>query len=414
MKKSIVFLLLITFIFGFSINSLASKSILVSKVAQDLVINSDLSNSEIKVFQSKLKKQIDANVDSELLLDLLQNKDINSFIKVVNKIEILKNNKIPSNKINQLLRLKDFEELNPEKIINEYKSADTTKYNTRQLRVNANYRVNLSDIHPKTGEMYWVPSNVLGTPDTKISELKKLIGKPKELQKEIDVLYEALAYIQVSNIRGVSGNIEIKNKRKDIEWEFPAPAEYSIKKNKANCAAMTNIINYLLHDDYEEVGSLWYHRSYILGDRRGGHVINYIKHKNKYYIFDALAYRQDKEHFSSPENGTTYSKGDKAGCIHEIVSIDGKPNFQPYIDFIINYNKNIAFISLISEYRYPVMGTGIADHNHDTDIYISDRINMKNINKIYDNPDDPQVLIEERVEVDLPLEYKDYKPYKNM
>ena len=34
----------------------------------------------------KLKKQIDANVDSELLLDLLQNKDINSFIKVVNTL----------------------------------------------------------------------------------------------------------------------------------------------------------------------------------------------------------------------------------------------------------------------------------------------------------------------------------------
>ncbi|MDZ7672882.1 MAG: hypothetical protein U5K53_08655 [Halanaerobiales bacterium] len=43
--------------------------------------------------------------------------------------------------------------------------------------------------------MYWVPSNKLGMPDTTLEELEELKGKPKELQEEIDVLYEALAYI---------------------------------------------------------------------------------------------------------------------------------------------------------------------------------------------------------------------------
>ncbi|MDZ7672881.1 MAG: hypothetical protein U5K53_08650 [Halanaerobiales bacterium] len=92
-----------------------------------------------------------------------------------------------------------------------------------------------------------------------------------------------------------SGNIKIRNKSKDISWQFPAPAEYSIKENKANCVGITNVINYLLKDDYEEIGGAWYHRSFIIGDKRGGHIINYIKHNDKYYIFDALGYIHDRD-----------------------------------------------------------------------------------------------------------------------
>ena len=295
------------------------------------------------------------------------------------------------------------------------KKLDEEKYNTRQLRVNADYRVDLTDMKPATGEMYWVPSNKLGMPDTTLEELEELKGKPKELQEEIDVLYEALAYIQISKMKMASGNIAIYDDNKDIRWQFPSPAEYSIKENKANCVGITNVINYLLKDDYEEIGGVWYNRSFVIGDRKGGHIINYIKHNDKYYIFDALGYIYERETYSSPENGETYHKGHKHGCIHEIANNkNGEPDFKPYVDSWRHYNENMAFMVLVPMDRFPVNGSSTASHNHDTDIFISDRADLDEIIKIYDNPEDPQVLIEEKVLVGPPQEYEKYIPYNSM
>ncbi|MDZ7672880.1 MAG: hypothetical protein U5K53_08645 [Halanaerobiales bacterium] len=74
----------------------------------------------------------------------------------------------------------------------------------------------------------------------------------------------------------------------------------------------------------------------------------------------------------------------------------------------------MAFMVLVPMDRFPVMGSSIASHNHDTDVFISDRADLDEIIKIYDNPEDPQVLIEEEVLVDPPQEYENYKPYNNM
>lgn len=298
---------------------------------------------------------------------------------------------------------------------NKNSELSSDKYNTRQLRVNADYRVDLTNMRPATGEMYWVPSNKLGMPNTTIEELKELKGKPKKLQEEIDVLYEALAYIQVSEMESGSGNIAIYDDNKNRRWQFPAPAEFAIKENRANCVGITNVVNYLLKDDYEEIGGAWYHRSFIIGNRKGGHVVNYIKHNNKYYIFDALGYIHERDTYSSPENGETYHKGHKHGCIHEIVNnSNGEPKFKPYVESWRFYNENMAFMVLVPMDRFPIMGSSTASHNHDTDIFISDRSNLDKIMKIYDNPEDPQVLIEEEVSVDPPQEYEDYMPYNSM
>ncbi|MDZ7672883.1 MAG: hypothetical protein U5K53_08660 [Halanaerobiales bacterium] len=68
MKKSIIILLLFVVLLGFNFNVLASESTLISKAAQELVINSDLSSQEIKDLQMKLNKQLNANIDSETII----------------------------------------------------------------------------------------------------------------------------------------------------------------------------------------------------------------------------------------------------------------------------------------------------------------------------------------------------------
>jgi hypothetical protein len=335
-------------------------------------------------------------------------------------IELIETGQLTTDFVEDYFEEQDLKNLTEEKITDSFKEKtfenyDENKFNTRQLRVKADFRVNLSSETPQTGTMYWVPSNTLGLPDTKLETLKSLIGKPKELQEEIDVLYEALAYIQISEMKTTSGNITLDDTKNNIRWQFPAPAEYAIKNNEANCAAMTNVINYLLKGDYDEVGGLWYHNSFIIGDRRGGHIINYIKEDSKYYFFDALGYIKNRDTYSAPEIGENYSRGHKLGCIHELRLDDKeKTDFKPYIDMIKHYNPNIAFAVLIPEIRHPAIGISMDRSKHDSHIYLSDNVNLNQIKKLYDHPDDPQFLLEKSVKSKIPEDYKTYLPYKNM
>ncbi|ADQ14155.1 hypothetical protein [Halanaerobium hydrogeniformans] len=298
-----------------------------------------------------------------------------------------------------------------QEIINNYDEAD---FNTRQLRVKANYRVDLTNYHPETGQMHWVPSNRLGYPIKTLDELKALKGKPEELRNEITTLYEALAYIQISDMQLSSGNKTTMEEYRNylISWQFPAPAEYTIEKNHANCAGMANLITYLLEDNYDEVGTIWYSNSYILGDRRGGHLINYIKHNNKYYVFDGLPYIMEQEVYSSPENGQTYYEGNSLGVIHEI-NIDeyGNPDFNPFIDMLTYFNPNIAHMSLISETRLPAIGTKTNVANKYRENYLANTIRNNQFEQIYQNPKDPREITIHEFNSDIPIEYRDYPPY---
>ena len=66
-------------------------------------------------------------------------------------------------------------------------------------------------------------------------------------------------------------------------WHTNFTAKEVMEKKLANCGAFANLANYLLEDDYEEVGFIL--QAYYAGNN-GGHVYNYFLHEGKYYIVD--------------------------------------------------------------------------------------------------------------------------------
>lgn len=134
---------------------------------------------------------------------------------------------------------------------------DPNKYNVQGLRVNADYRVDIQGRRrswkPNLKEgTYWVPVARAGTPDLTRNELIELRGKPEEAKRKIDVLFEALAFMNLA-IKTGHGNVKKQGKNR-INWQYPKPAVLAIEEGEANCAASANVINYLLEDDYGDVG----------------------------------------------------------------------------------------------------------------------------------------------------------------
>ena len=66
-------------------------------------------------------------------------------------------------------------------------------------------------------------------------------------------------------------------------WHTNFSAKEVMEKKLTNCGASANLANYLLEDDYEEVGFILH--AYYPGNG-GGHVYNYFLFEGKYYIVD--------------------------------------------------------------------------------------------------------------------------------
>lgn len=182
-----------------------------------------------------------------------------------------------------------------------------SEYDTQTLRHNADFRL------PVGKGVYWVPANTLGKSNLTREDILDLGNDPKVLQREIDTLYEVIQYIQVADFRSASDNIRIPEG--EINWEHHKPGELAITTNEGCCATISNLLNYLLKGDYEEVGFIAFSHS-----NGNGHVFNYIKHNGKYYIVDLTHYRNDFMN-TAVEDGdykSYYASDFIAGNIHEV------------------------------------------------------------------------------------------------
>lgn len=155
-----------------------------------------------------------------------------------------------------------------------------------KLKVNMEYEKEVSHLYDSVKKpVYWISANQLGKPNNTKQELIKLQGQPDKLRKEIDNLYEALMYI------GTIPDEELKdNEVTYIEsypqdewgWGIDQPTELAIEESKIyGCRPISNVADYLLSDDYEEVGLVFMRN---IGD---GHSINYIREDDMYYFFYA-------------------------------------------------------------------------------------------------------------------------------
>lgn len=74
-------------------------------------------------------------------------------------------------------------------------------------------------------------------------------------------------------------------------WHTNYTARKSMRTCLGNCGTCANLANYLLEDDYEEIGFVL--QAYYPGNG-GGHVYNYIRYQGEYYIVDLSWYLFNK------------------------------------------------------------------------------------------------------------------------
>lgn len=184
--------------------------------------------------------------------------------------------------------------------------SDPKDYDVQGLRVNADFKVDLSEWWDNVEEgTYWVPAVVLGTPDNTKEELLALKGKPEEAKREINCLFEALAFIHLIEPGEIHNAVTMGPD--GIRWEFPKPAEPAIRDSNMNCASAANIIQYLLEDDYDEVGFVWRHSAWDAAEVVGGHCTSYIKQNGEYYFFDPGSLAEEKSWYPVEDgDGTAY------------------------------------------------------------------------------------------------------------
>ncbi|MDR1692323.1 MAG: carboxypeptidase-like regulatory domain-containing protein [Oscillospiraceae bacterium] len=143
----------------------------------------------------------------------------------------------------------------------------------------------LNQIKPENINKYKL-SSILGGVTLSVDEAKALVGQsPAILQEKVETAGDLLLYMLASKLLLNNGDEQIF--ADGNMWHYNLSAAETLRLNMGNCGRMANTANYLLKDDYEEVGFVLH--SYYPGNG-GGHVYNYIKYGGKTYIVDFSSY----------------------------------------------------------------------------------------------------------------------------
>ena len=172
--------------------------------------------------------------------------------------------------------------------------------------------------------VYWVPARDLGDSSYTNAQITGMLSlSPSQKQEQIDTLYEAMQLYQIGNFFSSDDNIRIEEN--GVHWEHHKPGEHAVRTNNGCCATSANWLNYILRDDYDEVGFV------STSQRDGnGHIFNYILQDGWYYIIDMTHYRTDwiATAVESGDLDDYYSSDFIPGNIHKVRDI------QQYVDYV--------------------------------------------------------------------------------
>lgn len=271
-------------------------------------------------------------------------------------------------------------------------------YNIQGLRVNADFKVDLGEWWSKVERgTYWVPAAKLGTPDLTKDKINELAGKPEQARKEIDVLYEALAFMHIA-LNPSSGNFK-KRGPNGIHWQFPKPAKLAIEDGKANCAASSNIIRYLLEEDYEEVGFVWRHTTFST-ESPSGHCTSYVKHKGEYYFFDPSSLAEER---------SSYPVEDGDGKGYQVDRSDHLIQTTPRKYAIFWTQLARSDEAIFALFTTPYKGH-FALGNKGSKLYYPQAFDGANLT-IWTDPEDSEELLQASYSPKPPCAYVSYPPY---
>lgn len=121
----------------------------------------------------------------------------------------------------------------------------------------------------------------LGMPQYDRQEIRKMIDDGlhlEELAEKLSTIYDVQQFFLEAGIAFKGG--DIKQYVGGTQWHFNDSPEVVLRQNYGNCGSGSNLINYLLKGDYDEQGY------FCWSGTRTGHIFNYFRSGDRYYIFD--------------------------------------------------------------------------------------------------------------------------------
>ena len=113
-------------------------------------------------------------------------------------------------------------------------------------------------------------------------QARALVGQDMTTVKRyVKTIEDCLYYICAADYGQVDGDLRQRdNVNYGITWHFNRSPQVVFAANEGNCGGTSGLMAYLLEGDYDEVGYACYRST------NGGHVVNYIKDGELYYVFD--------------------------------------------------------------------------------------------------------------------------------
>ena len=107
-----------------------------------------------------------------------------------------------------------------------------------------------------------------------------------EAAEQINTLHDCMNYLYYNSYAGDGGdmNLQVRN---GLAWHYNHAPEVVFEKNCGCCGETAGLVAELLKGDYEEVGIVGLTYAEGCG---GGHVINYIKNGEAFYVFDLYSW----------------------------------------------------------------------------------------------------------------------------
>lgn len=100
----------------------------------------------------------------------------------------------------------------------------------------------------------------------------------EELADKFTNIYEVQLFLQEAGIKLLDG--DIKQRIDGTLWHFNDSPQVVFQQRYGNCGSGSSLINYLLQGDYDEQGYLQQAQG------KGGHILNYFRSGDRYYIYD--------------------------------------------------------------------------------------------------------------------------------
>jgi len=121
----------------------------------------------------------------------------------------------------------------------------------------------------------------LGHPQYNVDEIRQMVEDDLTLDEAAEKLSTLADVVQYLHQKGYgAANGDIRADYSGVQWHRNRSPEFVFSENRGNCGGGSNLVNYLLRNDFDEQG-------YVQESANaGGHIYNYFKQGDTYYFID--------------------------------------------------------------------------------------------------------------------------------